>query len=323
MSVHRRTPARPDLERLDDRTLLTAGVTMSLARGVLTVEGTGAADVIRVTVLKPPGRGRPVVDVAGVGRVPLARVNLVVVEGQAGNDFIGVDTNARPGLAVVVRGGEGDDTIRVAGGNIRVDAGPGSNTVNGAADHPAPPLVTASKAPPVLTLVPAPVAAQPAAPSPSPSPTPVATTPSYPTPPTATALANLSVVEAAIVAATNAARVANGLAPLAVDPSLSRAAQLHADDMARLGVMAHELPGVAQPGLVDRAAFVGYSYSWLGENIAFNYLNSNTVMDAWLASPGHRANLLNANFTQIGVGVALDAQGEPYYCQTFGRPSGA
>ena len=319
MTPQSRTPARPDFDRLDDRTLPSAGVTMSLAHGVLTVEGTAAADVIRVSILKPPGRGRPVVDVAGVGCVPLAKVHLVIIDGQAGNDFIGVDTNLRPSLAVVVRGGDGDDTIRTAGGNIHVDGGAGSNDINGVIDHPAPQRVTVAAAPPVLTLVPAPTTTRPTTTT---SP-PVVAPPTYPTPPTPTALADLATVDAAIVAATNQARVANGLAPLSVDPKLMQAAQVHANDMARLGVMAHDLPGAAQPGLVDRSAFVGYSYSWLGENIAFNYLNSQAVMDAWLASPGHRANILNTEFTQTGVGIALDAQGEPYYCVTFGRPSGA
>jgi uncharacterized protein YkwD len=75
------------------------------------------------------------------------------------------------------------------------------------------------------------------------------------------------------------------------------------------------------PEPTDRAAYVGYKYSWLGENIAFNYPDDNSVMIAWMNSPEHRANILNPNFTQIGVGIAYDSKGEPYYTQDFGAPA--
>ena len=90
--------------------------------------------------------------------------------------------------------------------------------------------------------------------------------------------------------------------------------------MAALDVMAHDLPGAALPGLADRAAYVHYNFSVLGENIAFNYPDTASVMTAWLNSAGHRANILGADYTEIGVGIAYDAAGMPYYCQDFGHP---
>lgn len=130
-----------------------------------------------------------------------------------------------------------------------------------------------------------------------------------------------SAAEQAVVDAVNLARKQNGLAPLTVNAKLVQAAQIHAQDMARLDSMQHDLPGASLPTLLDRARYVGYSYSTLGENIAYNYRDTASVMSGWLNSPGHRANILSPGYTQIGVGVAYNGRGEPYYCQVFGRPA--
>lgn len=155
-------------------------------------------------------------------------------------------------------------------------------------------------------------------PNPSPIPTPAPT----PTPtPTPSPSALESATEQAIVDAVNAVRRQNGLATLTIDPKLVSMAHIHANDMARLQSMEHDLPGAAQPSLLDRAKFVGYNFSTLGENIAYNYQDAASVMDGWMNSPGHRANILGASYTQIGVGVAHDSTGAPYYCQVFGAPA--
>ena len=154
----------------------------------------------------------------------------------------------------------------------------------------------------------------PANPTPTPAPAPA------PTPgPQATALE--SAAEQAIVDAVNAARKQNGQTPLKVNSKLAQAAQIHAQDMARLDRMEHELTGASLPTLLDRAHHVGYAFSTLGENIAYNYDGVASVMTGWMNSPGHRANILSADYTEIGVGIATNARGEPYYCQVFGRPS--
>jgi uncharacterized protein YkwD len=123
-----------------------------------------------------------------------------------------------------------------------------------------------------------------------------------------------------IVDLTNQMRAQNGLPPLTVDPRLAEMAQIHARDMAQFDVMAHTLPQAAQPDLQSRAAFVGYSFTALGENIAFDYPGPQAVVNGWMGSDGHRANILDPGYTQIGVGVALDGYGLPYYCQVFGQP---
>ena len=133
-------------------------------------------------------------------------------------------------------------------------------------------------------------------------------------PPTVT----LPATQQAIVDLVNQARRQNGLSALKVNAKLVQAAQIHANDMASFNLMAHDLPGAALPGLADRARFVGYQYTSMGENIAYNFSDANSVMTAWMNSPGHRANILDPSFTEIGVGITLDSQGSPYYCQVFG-----
>ena len=139
----------------------------------------------------------------------------------------------------------------------------------------------------------------------------------YPPPPAPP----LSAVERAIVELTNEERQKAGLSPLAVNAKLVQAAQIHAADMARLNQLEHTLPGALLPTPEDRLRFVGYSYSSWAENIAYNYPDAAAVVAGWMASTkGHRENILNPNFTEIGVGVAWNSRGEPYYCQVFGRP---
>ena len=131
----------------------------------------------------------------------------------------------------------------------------------------------------------------------------------------------LSATEQAIVNLVNQVRQQNGLGALTVNAKLVQAAKIHANDMATLNIMAHDLPGAALPGLIDRARYVGYQYSSMGENIAYNFPDATSVMNAWMNSPGHRANILDPSYTEIGVGIALDSQGSPYYCQVFGSPA--
>ena len=74
--------------------------------------------------------------------------------------------------------------------------------------------------------------------------------------------------------------------------------------MAALDDMDHTLTEVPLSTLQDRASYVGYNYSWLGENIAEGFPDATTVMTGWMNSPGHKANILETNFTDIGVVVA-------------------
>jgi uncharacterized protein YkwD len=130
----------------------------------------------------------------------------------------------------------------------------------------------------------------------------------------------MSALEQSVVDLTNQARAQAGLPPLAVSSPLVTAAQTHSRDMAQTNIFDHTVPGVAEPTLESRAAAVGYNFSWLGENIAFNYADAPSILAAWMNSPEHRANILSPNFTQIGVGIAWNGQGQAYATQEFGRP---
>ncbi len=121
-----------------------------------------------------------------------------------------------------------------------------------------------------------------------------------------------------IVDMTNAQRALVGLPALTIDPRLVLAAQIHAHDMATLDDMAHTLAGVPLSTLQDRANFVDYHYAWLGENIAEGFGDATSVMNGWMNSPGHKANILETNFTDIGVGICADANGTLFFDVDFG-----
>jgi hypothetical protein len=121
---------------------------------------------------------------------------------------------------------------------------------------------------------------------------------------------------------TNSDRIADGLAPLAVNPILQEAAQEKANDMAKNNYFAHTSPAGLSPWYWFVKA--GYDFSSAGENLAVNFSDSKDVMDAWMNSPGHRANILNANYTEIGVAAAEGTyNGIPtvFVVQEFGSPA--
>ena len=124
----------------------------------------------------------------------------------------------------------------------------------------------------------------------------------------------------AIVDLTNAERSNASVATLRVSAQLMQAAQLQADQMARLQRMEHEISGAQYPKPADRLAAVGYRWGTYGENIAMGQTTAAAVMDSWMHSSGHRANILNGAFREIGVGVARDSAGRPYYVQVFATP---
>ncbi|MDJ0985798.1 MAG: CAP domain-containing protein [Desulfobacterales bacterium] len=120
----------------------------------------------------------------------------------------------------------------------------------------------------------------------------------------------------------NIERDAEGLPPLSYDASLATAAQGHSEDMGLQNYFSHT-------GLDGRTACVritdaGYTWNYCGENIAAGQPTPEDVIDTWMASPGHRANILNPNFCDIGVGYAYVASSNygHYWTQNFGRRSG-
>ena len=129
-----------------------------------------------------------------------------------------------------------------------------------------------------------------------------------------------SLEEQQIVDLANQQREQNGLAPLTVSPQLLATAREHSAAMANAQTLAHTLNGST---MTNRIKGSGYPYLAIGENVAFNQPTPAQVVKSWMESPGHRANILNKNYTEIGVGIANDADGNPYYTQDFGRPISA
>ena len=148
---------------------------------------------------------------------------------------------------------------------------------------------------------------------------PVNTTPSPSPPPTERAPATLGATESRIFRLVNAERRRQGLPDLVYNPQLDRMAKIQAQNMARFQKMAHVLPEATLPTLTDRARESGYPYARLAENVALGYLSAETVVDGWMASKGHRANILNRDVGETGIGIARSAAGGLYYCQVFGR----
>lgn len=120
-----------------------------------------------------------------------------------------------------------------------------------------------------------------------------------------------------LIAAHNAVRKEHGLGALEPDPLLAEAAKRHAIDMAERQEMSHEGGDGSTPG--DRVRRTGYLMQRSGENIAMGYDEVGPVMDGWLNSPPHRANILG-DFTQIGVARAKAGDGAPYWAVEFGTP---
>ena len=105
--------------------------------------------------------------------------------------------------------------------------------------------------------------------------------------------------------------------PLAPNPKLMIAARAHAANMAAQDKLDHTLE---EKSFTDRAKDAGYRYRLIGENIAWGRQTPKEVMEGWMNSPLHRANILKEEFTEIGVGVAKNQKGEKYWVQLFGTP---
>ncbi|MFF5973860.1 sigma-70 family RNA polymerase sigma factor [Streptomyces sp. NPDC012769] len=112
----------------------------------------------------------------------------------------------------------------------------------------------------------------------------------------------------------NTERSRAGCGPLSENSLLTKAAQGHSDDMAARDFFDHTNPDGDGPG--ERVTATGYRWSTYGENIAKGQRTPAQVMDSWMNSPGHRANILNCDFREIGIGIHTD--GGPYWTQVFG-----
>jgi hypothetical protein len=120
---------------------------------------------------------------------------------------------------------------------------------------------------------------------------------------------------------TNSERQAVGLSTLKINPYLQEAARRKANDMAIKGYFAHTSPSGITPWHWFGEA--GYRYQYAGENLAVNFTDSKDVESAWMRSPSHRANILNKNYTEIGIATSKGTFGgreTTFVVQMFGRP---
>lgn len=122
-----------------------------------------------------------------------------------------------------------------------------------------------------------------------------------------------------VIEAVNAERARHGLAPLAPESTLMQIADFYACRLAEGGFFAHIDPYDAST-VDSRATSFGYAFLKIGENLAAGQRTAEQVVHDWLASPGHRANLLDPVYSEIGVAVKLGGSQGPYWVMEFGRP---
>lgn len=118
--------------------------------------------------------------------------------------------------------------------------------------------------------------------------------------------------EQEVIRLINEIRIENGLKPLTYNWELSRVARYKSQDMRDNRYFAHNSPVYGTPFQMIKN--FGISYKRAGENIAKGYRTPQAVVNGWMNSAGHRANILNADFTQIGVGYVADGN---YWTQMF------
>ncbi|MEX0621698.1 MAG: CAP domain-containing protein [Candidatus Woykebacteria bacterium] len=124
-----------------------------------------------------------------------------------------------------------------------------------------------------------------------------------------------------VIHLTNSERKVNNLSSLKANSALSQAAALKAKDMFQDDYWDHFAPDGTSPWYFF--GLVGYKYTWAGENLARDFATSSGVVSAWMDSSGHRANILNGNFTEIGVAVAngnLQGEDTTLVVQLFAKP---
>lgn len=117
---------------------------------------------------------------------------------------------------------------------------------------------------------------------------------------------------------TNAERTSRGLAPLVHNSLLGAAADAHSRDQAARGQLTHTGSDGSNPG--QRISRAGYVWRTWAENAAAGYGSAGAVMAGWMGSSGHRANILNPNMTEVGLGIAYTSSGYPYWTQVFAAP---
>ncbi|BFV55204.1 hypothetical protein KCMC57_up03080 [Kitasatospora sp. CMC57] len=249
---------------------------------------------------KPRARRRVLVAVIGT---TVAAVAVVAV--------VGADRSSSPQAPPLI---DGAAVAGVTAQPVQVDA---AAPVSAPATSPSP-VPTPSSATPTASpsATPAPTPSPTLTPSPA-APSPARTSVAPPAP--VTAAANRSAAaQQQVLDLVNTERSKNGCGPVKANSKLQAAAQGHSDDMAARNFFSHTNPDGNGPQ--PRIEAAGYRWSTWGENIARGQQDAAAVMDAWMKSPGHRANILNCAFTEMGLGTHF-ASGGPWWTQNFGAPA--
>lgn len=136
--------------------------------------------------------------------------------------------------------------------------------------------------------------------------------------PSSTPAADAGAYEQQVLALTNAQRTAAGCPALTWNATLASVARAHSQDMAANNYVDHNtLSGVTRE---QRITAAGYTYTQMAENIAAGQATPADVMASWMASAGHKANILNCGLTELGVGYAAGGSYGSYWTQDFGTP---
>jgi uncharacterized protein YkwD len=310
------------VEQLEDRRLLVGAILYNPVSGVITLDGTAGADQavvstvgskVNVSLTGPGVRLTREFDAARVGglvfhgyegddQLRSSMAPSVLAFGGAGNDFLqtgdghdrlfgggGNDTFQSNGGNDWVYGMTGNDWLLGGPGDDRLYGGAGTNVLTDAAGFNTLDVRGAGPLSGWVTI----------------TEERVITT-------------RLSAYERELLGYINLERESNRLRPLQVNLRLVAAAQYHATNMARLNRADHTLPGLGN--LTTRLRRYGYRYQAAYENLARGISDPARTLTAWIGSTSHRNNMLNANVTEMGVGIRTNSQGEAYYCLVLAQP---
>jgi uncharacterized protein YkwD len=282
---------RLHIEALESRDCPT---TVNLFNGVLTIVGTSGNDTIIVTqtgnTIQFGGRS-----------FDASTINRIVISGQGGDDVLDDQT----GKPSVIYGGFGNDRIYGRGGDDRLYGGSGNDILVGGAGND---ILWGGSGTDQLIDTSGSNTLREGSPNVAP---------------------NNTAMELQIIALVNAQRAAAGLPAMTVNRQLNGAAMLHTQDMITISNQygrsvghQHILYGTVRPLLSDRLDSAGWD-NWtnsiaFGENIAYGFTSAADVMNGWMNSPGHRANILSSTYTEIGVSVLADKDGVLFFTQVFG-----
>ncbi|MFJ7509061.1 CAP domain-containing protein [Peribacillus simplex] len=122
-------------------------------------------------------------------------------------------------------------------------------------------------------------------------------------------------VEQQVLSLVNEERSKSGLPSLKMDTAISNVAILKSEDMRDSNYFNHTSPRYGSP--FDMMKSFGISYKYAGENIAAGQPSADAVMKSWMNSPGHKANILNKNYTHIGIGHVTGGKYTHYWTQQF------